>query len=71
MDLVSLEMILAHELAHVRRWDYVVNWLQVFIETLLFFHPVVWWLGRDMRRLREECCDDLAISVCGDRGAYA
>ena len=71
IDTRTLEFMFAHELAHVRRWDYLVNWLQVLVETLLFFHPVVWWLGRDLRHLREECCDDLAIAATGDRTGYA
>jgi beta-lactamase regulating signal transducer with metallopeptidase domain/protein involved in polysaccharide export with SLBB domain len=67
---VQLEAILAHEFAHIRRHDYLVNLLQTVVETLLFFHPVVWWLSRAVRRERELCCDDLAVSVC-DRVTYA
>ena len=63
----ELESILAHELAHIRRHDYLVNLAQMAIETLLFFHPVVWWVSRCVRREREYCCDDLALQVCGDR----
>lgn len=62
----QMEMILAHELAHIRRGDFIVHALQCGIETLLFFHPVVWWIGADLRRLREESCDDLALR-CGRR----
>ncbi|MBL9129784.1 MAG: right-handed parallel beta-helix repeat-containing protein [Verrucomicrobiaceae bacterium] len=62
----QMEMILAHELAHIRRGDFIVHAMQCGIETLLFFHPVVWWIGADLRRLREECCDDLALR-CGQR----
>ncbi|MCX6856836.1 MAG: right-handed parallel beta-helix repeat-containing protein [Verrucomicrobia bacterium] len=62
----QMEMILAHELAHILRGDFIMHALQCGIETLLFFHPVVWWIGADMRRLREESCDDLALS-CGQR----
>lgn len=68
---VELESILAHELAHIRRHDYFVNLLQNVLETLLFFHPVVWWLSRQTRIEREHCCDELAIQVCGDRPALA
>ena len=64
----ELESILAHELAHIRRHDYLVNLVQMAIETLLFFHPVMWWVSRCVRREREYCCDDLALQVCGDRG---
>jgi beta-lactamase regulating signal transducer with metallopeptidase domain len=67
----QLEAILAHELAHIRRHDYVVNLLQAAIETLLFYHPAVWWLSRRIRIERENCCDDLAVSLCGDPVAYA
>ncbi len=67
----QLESILAHELAHVRRHDYLVNVLQVAVETLLFYHPAVWWCSRQVRDLREHCCDDLAVAVCGDRMVYA
>ena len=63
----ELESILAHELAHIRRHDYLVNLVQLTIETLLFFHPVMWWVSQCVRREREFCCDDLAIQVCGDR----
>jgi beta-lactamase regulating signal transducer with metallopeptidase domain len=67
----QLEAILAHELAHVRRHDYVVNLFQTAIETLLFYHPAVWWISAQIRRERENCCDDLAVAVCGDRLGYA
>ncbi len=61
----QLEMILAHELAHIRRHDYLVNLLQTVIETLFFYHPAVWWVSRNIRETREHCCDDLAIALCG------
>jgi beta-lactamase regulating signal transducer with metallopeptidase domain len=67
----QMEAILAHELAHIRRHDYLVNLLQTVIETLLFYHPAVWWLSRRIRAERENCCDDLAVSLCGDPVAYA
>lgn len=67
----QLDAILAHELAHVRRHDYLVNLFQAVVETLLFYHPVVWWLSNEIRRERENCCDDLAVEVCGDRLSYA
>jgi beta-lactamase regulating signal transducer with metallopeptidase domain len=67
----QLEAILAHELAHIRRHDYLVNLLQTVIETLLFYHPAVWWLSHRIRIEREHCCDDLAVSLCGDPVAYA
>jgi beta-lactamase regulating signal transducer with metallopeptidase domain len=67
----QLELILAHELAHIRRHDHWVNLVQVLIETVLFYHPAVWWLSRDIRKERELCCDDLAVATCGNRLAYA
>ncbi|NLE37981.1 MAG: M48 family metalloprotease, partial [Pirellulaceae bacterium] len=67
----QLEAVLAHELAHVRRHDYLVNWIQTTIETVLFYHPAVWWVSREIRQQRENCCDDLALSVCDDRIVYA
>jgi beta-lactamase regulating signal transducer with metallopeptidase domain/HEAT repeat protein len=66
----QLEAILAHELAHVRRHDYLVNLLQTVIETIFFYHPAVWWVSRQVRQAREECCDDIAVDACGDRKDY-
>ena len=67
----DLEALLAHELAHVRRHDYLVNLLQIAAESALFFHPAVWWLSTRIRQERELCCDDLAAAAAGGRGAYA
>lgn len=58
-----LEALLAHELAHVRRWDYLVNLLQSAVEALLFFHPVVWWLSARMRSERELVADEISAEV--------
>jgi beta-lactamase regulating signal transducer with metallopeptidase domain len=66
-----LDTVLAHELAHVRRHDYLVNVLQAIVETLLFYHPAVWWCSRQIRIEREHCCDDLVVEACGDRVGYA
>lgn len=63
----QLEAVLAHELAHIRRHDFLLNLLQTTVETLLFYHPAVWWISRRIRVERENCCDDLALSVSGDR----
>ena len=68
---LQLEMVLAHELSHIRRHDYLVNLIQVAVETLLFYHPVVRWVSRDARRERELCCDDSAVHACGDALHYA
>ena len=58
----QLETILAHELAHVRRYDNLVNLLQRLVETLFFFHPAVWWVSNCIRTEREHCCDDSAVA---------
>ncbi|ANM29141.1 hypothetical protein ABI59_05340 [Acidobacteria bacterium Mor1] len=65
-----LEALLLHELAHVRRHDYLVNLLQAAAESLLFYHPAVWWVSRQVRDEREHCCDDLAVSLCRRRHDY-
>jgi beta-lactamase regulating signal transducer with metallopeptidase domain len=65
----QVEALVAHELAHVRRHDYLVNLLQSAVETLLFYHPAVWWASRVIRTEREHCCDDIAVGVC-DRVVY-
>jgi uncharacterized protein (TIGR03435 family) len=67
----QLEAVLAHELAHIRRHDYLVNIFQILTETLLFYHPVVWWISRQIRVDRELCCDDIAVRSCGDAVCYA
>jgi beta-lactamase regulating signal transducer with metallopeptidase domain len=67
----QIEALLAHELAHIRRHDYLVNLLQTVVETLLFYHPAVHWVSRRMRIERERCCDDAAVAACGDARLYA
>ena len=71
LSTMQIEAILAHELAHIRRHDYLVSVLQSVIETLLFYHPALWWISRQVRRERECCCDEMAVAVGGDRLAYA
>lgn len=61
-----VEALIAHELAHIRRLDWVWNGLQCLVESLLFFHPAVWWLSRRVRAEREHACDDIAAQICGD-----
>jgi len=61
----QLELVLAHELAHLKRLDPLVNFFQVVVETLFFFHPVVHWISTDVRNEREICCDQMALSVHG------
>ena len=68
---LQLEAILAHELAHILRYDALVNALQIFVETLLFYHPAVWWASARIRHERELCCDDLALDCCRDVLCYA
>jgi beta-lactamase regulating signal transducer with metallopeptidase domain len=67
----QLEAVMAHELAHIRRYDALVNLFQVAVETLLFYHPAVWWLGKRVRVEREHCCDDEAVRLCGSPVTYA
>jgi beta-lactamase regulating signal transducer with metallopeptidase domain len=71
MSMDEIEMILAHELAHIRRHDWLVNLTQLVIETLLFYHPAMWWVSRQIRKERENCCDDVAVAMNGNRAAYA
>jgi beta-lactamase regulating signal transducer with metallopeptidase domain len=67
----QLESVVAHELAHIRRLDALVNIFQVAAESLLFYHPAVWWLNQRIRAEREHCCDDIAIALCGNPLEYA
>ena len=71
MNEQQIEAVIAHELAHIRRLDCFVNLFQIAAETLLFYHPAVWWVSQRIRAEREHCCDDEAISVCGDAVDYA
>ena len=66
-----LESVIAHELAHIRRRDLWINLFQRIVETLLFYHPSVWWLSSRTRWERELCCDELAVQAVGSRAAYA
>ena len=67
----QVEAILAHELVHIRRHDFAVNVAQTVAETLLFYHPGVWWLSGRIRVEREHCCDDAAVELSGDAVEYA
>jgi beta-lactamase regulating signal transducer with metallopeptidase domain len=71
MPLEMLEAVIAHELAHLRRRDLLINLLQRIAETLLFYHPAVWWLSRRLRIERELCADELAVAATGKRLVYA
>src|SRR4029453_7173140 len=68
---LQLEAILAHEIGHIKRYDYLVNMLQMLAETLLFYHPAVWWTSKKIRIERELCCDDLAVRYSGNALRYA
>ena len=67
----QLQAVIAHELAHIQRFDAFVNVFQVVVETLLFYHPAVWWLNKRIRAEREHCCDETAVAVCGNAVEYA
>ncbi|MGH8114212.1 MAG: M56 family metallopeptidase, partial [Rhodanobacteraceae bacterium] len=67
MPMEQVDLILAHELAHLRRLDHLANLFQVVVETLLFYHPVVHWISRDARNERELCCDALALQATGGK----
>ncbi|MAG94665.1 MAG: hypothetical protein CMJ48_13100, partial [Planctomycetaceae bacterium] len=67
----QLEAILTHELAHIRRYDYLINILQRVIEAVLFFHPALWWVSRRIRFERENCCDDVVLQLGAEPVRYA
>ncbi len=71
LSAAQLDAVIAHELAHIKRFDAFVNLFQIAAETLLFYHPAVWWLSKRIRTERENCCDDVAVAVCGDPASYA
>jgi beta-lactamase regulating signal transducer with metallopeptidase domain len=68
---LEVKAVIAHELAHVRRHDYIINLVQALFEALLFYHPAVWWLSNRVRTEREYCCDDIAVNACRDALCYA
>ncbi len=67
----EIEAILAHELAHIKRIDYLINIAQTVVESLLFFNPAVWWISQIIRKQREHCCDDMAVKCCENQLVYA
>lgn len=67
----QIEAVLAHELAHIKRNDFLVNLFQSVVEVLFYYHPAVWWLSAQVRMERENCCDDIAVATCGDDLEYA
>ena len=66
----EVEAVLAHELAHIYRNDYLLNIIQSFIEIIFYYHPAVWWISANIRTERENCCDDIAVKICGSSIAY-
>lgn len=67
LTITQLEAVLAHELAHIKRYDYLINIFQSCIEILFFYHPAIWFISAQVRDERENCCDDFAVNICGDR----
>ncbi|MBE9510036.1 MAG: M48 family metalloprotease [Bacteroidetes bacterium] len=66
----QVDAIIAHELAHIKRNDYLINLIQTLFEILFFYHPCVWWISYVIRKERENCCDDVAVSICGGSSIY-
>ena len=67
----QLDALLAHEIAHIRRHDYLINMLQMAVETVFFYHPAIWWASKRIRIEREICCDEAAVAASGDPYGYA
>lgn len=67
----QIEVLILHELAHIRRRDFAVNLLQTLIEILFFYHPALWWISRKIREEREHCCDDAVLAVHNDPVLYS
>jgi beta-lactamase regulating signal transducer with metallopeptidase domain len=71
LPLHQLRLILAHEMAHIRRHDFLVNLVQLLVEAVFFFNPAVWWLSHQIRIEREACCDAMAVRSAGSSEDYA
>jgi len=71
LSTAEVEAVLAHELAHIARRDWVFNLLQAFVESLFYYHPAVWWVSQVIRRERENACDDAALTATGNPLAFA
>ena len=71
LNVNQVEAILAHELAHIYRRDYLLNIIQTLIEALFYFNPGVWWISTCIRVEREHCCDDIAVNLCQNNLEYA
>jgi len=71
LQLNEVEAILAHELSHISRSDFLQNIMQSFIEIIYYYHPAVWWISANVRAERENCCDEEAVRICGSAINYA
>jgi beta-lactamase regulating signal transducer with metallopeptidase domain len=71
MSTTQIEVILVHELYHIKRRDYIINICQALVEVLLFYHPAIWHINNIIREERENCCDDQTLAFCGDAITYA
>ncbi len=71
LSVEEVEAILSHELAHIKRNDYLINILITIAHSLFYYHPAIWWLNTQIKKERENCCDDMAVELCGDKLAYA
>jgi bla regulator protein BlaR1 len=71
LSFAEVEAVLAHELAHIARRDWIFNLLQAFVESLFYYHPAVWWISQIVRRERENACDDVALAATGNPLAFA
>ena len=67
----EVEAILAHEIAHFKRNDYIFNFCQLLIESVFYYHPAIWWISSKIRIEREHCCDDVALTICDNQLLYA
>lgn len=67
----QLESILAHELSHIHRYDFLINQILALVEMVFFYHPAYWWVSNQIEENREHCCDDMAVAVCEDAITYA
>jgi GWxTD domain-containing protein len=67
----QVELILMHEMAHIRRRDYLINVLQTFVESVMFYNPAVWWISTVIRTERENCCDDIVVESTNQAPLYA
>ena len=71
LSTAEVEAIITHELAHIKRYDYLTNILLTLVEILFYFHPAVWWISANVKAERENCCDDIALSQNVDKVVYA